>query len=86
MKYKVYVTRDASVTYVAEVDLPLDQIEARCGKYGFNDDGLPDLELIPVQLREYDNVEAYEITHDEQKVIDGQPVMDEVSDKEWSLS
>ena len=86
MKHKIYVTRDASVTYVAEVDLPLDQIEARCGKYGFNDDGLPELDWDQFKVSTFDNVEAYEITHDEEKVIDGQPVMDEVSDKNWSLS
>ncbi len=86
MKHKVYVTRDASVTYVAEVDLPLDQIEARCGKYGFNADGLPELDWELHNITSYYDVEAYEITHDEKKIINDQPVMDEVSDKNWSLS
>lgn len=86
MKHKVYVTRNVSVTYVAEVDLPLDQIEARCGKYGFNTDGLPELDWDQFKISTFDDVEAYEITHDEKKVIDDQLVMDEVSDKDWSLS
>lgn len=86
MKHKIYVTRDASVTYVAEVDLPLDQIEARCGKYGFDADGLHPLDWELHDISSYYEAEAYEITHDEEKVIDGQPVMDEVSDKNWSLS
>lgn len=86
MKHKVYVTRDASVTYVAEVDLSVEEIEARCSKYGFEEENLGEIEWDVYNVFTFDNVEAYEITHDEEKVIDGQPVMDEVSDKEWSLS
>lgn len=86
MKHKVYVTRDASITYVAEVDLPLDQIEDRCSKYGFKEDNLGEIEWEVHKVSTLDNVEAYEITHDEEKVIDGQTVKDEVTDKDWSLS
>lgn len=87
MKHKVYVTRDASVTYVTEVEgLTLEEIEARCGKHGFDDSGLPDLIWDEHNLSTYDNAEAYEITHDEERVIDGDSVMDEITDKQWDLS
>ena len=86
MKHKIYMTRNTSVTYVAEVDLPLDQIEARCSKYGFDADGLHPLEWDLHDISTYDDAEAYEITHDEEKVINGQPIMDEVTDKQWDLS
>lgn len=86
MKHKIYVTRVASVTYVAELDLSVEEIENRCSKYGFDDDNFYHLEWDLYNINNYDNVEAYEITHDEEKVIDGQTVMDEVTDKQWDLS
>lgn len=86
MKHKVYVTRDASVTYVAELDLSVEEIEARCNKYGFEEDNLGEIEWEVYKVSTFDNVEAYEITHDEEKVINDQPVMDEVTDKQWDLS
>ena len=86
MKHKVYVTRDASVTYVAELDLSVEEIEARCSKYGFEEDNLDEIEWEVYKVSTFDNVESYEITHDEEKVINGAPVMDEVTDKQWDLS
>lgn len=85
MKHKVYVTRDASVTYVAELDLSVEEIEARCSKYGFKVDNLGEIEWDVYSVSTFDNVETYEITHDEQKVINGESVMDEITDKQWNL-
>lgn len=84
-KHRVYVTRDASVTYVAEVDLSLEEIEARCGKHGFDDTGL-DIEWDTYSINTYDDAEAYQITHDVQKTINDQIVTDEVTDLEWELN
>ncbi len=84
-KHTVYVTRDASITYAAQVDLPLEEIKERCGKYGFDDEGL-DLDWEIDSINALDNVEAYQITHEEQKTINKQVVMDEVTDDEWEMS
>ena len=78
MMHKVYVTRDASVTYVAEVDLSVEEIEKRCGKYGFDTDGLHEVVWELDDVSSYDNAEAYHITHEEGE--------EEVSDKQWDLS
>lgn len=86
MKYKVYVTRDASVTYVAELDLSVEEIEARCSKYGFKEDNLGEIEWDVHNVSTFDNVEAYEITHEEEKIIDGDSVIDEITDKQWNMS
>lgn len=86
MKHKIYVTRVALVTYVAELDLSVEEIENRCSKYGFDDDDFYHLEWELYDINNYDSVEAYEITHVEEKVIDDDPVMDEVTDKQWDLS
>lgn len=84
-KHKVYVTKDASVTYVAEVDLPLEEIEARCGKRGFDNSNL-DLEWDTFSVNVYDDAESYQITREVQKTIDGKTITDEVTDLEWYLS
>lgn len=75
-KHKVYVTRDASVTYVAEVDMPLEEIKERCGKHGFACS--PELEWETFNVSAYDNAEVYEVTEERSAVIGGKPVVDEV--------
>lgn len=85
MAHTVYVTRTASVTYVAEVDLPLDEIKARCGKYGFDDEGL-ELDWDVSRLSAFDSVEAYQITHEVARMIENKRVIDEVTDAEWELN
>ena len=85
MAHAVYVTRTASVTYVAEVDLPLDEIKARCGKYGFDDEGL-ELHWDVFRLSAYDSAEAYQITHEVVRMIENKRVIDEVTDAEWELN
>lgn len=83
-KHKVYVTRDASVTYVAEVDMPLEEIKKRCGKHGFDDEGL-DLDWSEGDISAYDNVEAYHVTHEVRRVVDNATVIDEITDLEWDM-
>lgn len=60
MSYTVHVTRDASITYSAKVDLPLSKIKARCNKYGFDATGL-EITWEETAKTSYDNVEVYEI-------------------------
>lgn len=60
-KHQILVTRDATITYMAEVDLTVEQIEARCGKNGFKDEGLPPMTWHKIAESSYDNVERYEI-------------------------
>lgn len=84
-KHKVYVTRDASVTYVAEVDLTLEEIEARCGKHGF-DDGDLTIEWEDHSINVFDNVEIYQITHQEHRMINNVHIEDEVTDQEWYMN
>jgi hypothetical protein len=83
-KHTVYVTRDASITYATEVDLPLEEIKERCGKYGFRDADL-NLDWEICSVSSYDAAEAYKITHGEQRIVDGFSVTDEVTDDEWEM-
>lgn len=84
---KVYVTRDASVTYFADVpeNMRLEEVEARCHKYGFEDDNLGEIEWEVHNISTFDNVEAYAITQDQEVLIEGDTVVSEVTLKEWSL-
>jgi len=76
--YKIHVTRDASVTYTAEVQMDLKDIKSRMRNHGFTDDGL-NLDWEESNVSAYDNVERYEVTKQVQRTINGKTVTDEVT-------
>lgn len=84
--FRVYVTRDASVTYSALIEAPsIEDVEARCTRTGLSEDNLGEVEWEVDSTISYDQVEKYRITEDVIKQVAGMPMLDEVTLKEWSL-
>lgn len=84
--FRVYVTKDASVTYVAEVEAEsVEDLEARCTSTGLSENNLGEVEWSVDSTISYDQAEKYRITNDVIKTIDGQLGLYEVTLKEWSV-
>ena len=84
--FKVYVTRDASVTYVAEIEAPsVEALEERCSRTGLSEKGLGEVDWEVDSTVSYDEVENYRITEEVIKEKDGALSLEEITHKEWSL-
>ena len=66
--YRVLVTRDASVTYALNFQLPLDEIISRCSRHGF-DMKTDEREWVEADVSTYDNVERIEIINTETETL-----------------
>ena len=84
--YKVYVTRDASVTYVAKIEAAsVEDLEERCSRTGLTEKDLGKVEWKVDSTISYDDVENYRITEEIIKEKEGVLSLEEITHKEWSL-